>query len=143
MRIWTVHTLPEAPAAPLVEAARAAMPRRASPVLLVREGFSWAAFLFGVLWLLWHRLWLAVLGYLLLALALALLLPAGAPSLVGSLALQFLLGSHAGDLRRRMLARCGYRTEEVVAARDLDRATARLLALRPALADRWARAALA
>jgi Protein of unknown function (DUF2628) len=33
----------------------------------VREGFNVWAFLFGPLFLLWHRLWLALAGWLLLA----------------------------------------------------------------------------
>ena len=30
--------------------------------MFVRDGFSFAAFLFGPLWFLWHRLWLALLA---------------------------------------------------------------------------------
>ena len=51
--------------------------------LLVRDGFSWPAFAFTVLWFLFHRLWLAALlvlvGLVALAAAgIALGLPAGA-----------------------------------------------------------------
>ena len=31
----------------------------ADATVFVREGFSWSAFSFGPLWLLWNRLWLA------------------------------------------------------------------------------------
>ena len=158
MRVWTVHTLPDAEegpdgAGPVRADAEAPPPppppagkrrrRPASPVVLVREGFAWAAFFFGVLWLLWHRLWLAALLYLLLAFALGALLPAGAPGAAAALALQFLLGAHANDLRRRALAHLGYRQSGVVAERDTDLALARVLAQRPALVAPLARAALA
>jgi uncharacterized protein DUF2628 len=152
MRIWTVHTAPEAtsparagPVAPAVEGreagGRAAGGERAT-VVLVREGFSWAAFLFALPWLLWHRLWLAALLYLALAVAIGLLVPEPFGPAAG-LALQFLVGAHANDLRRRRLARRGYTQAHVVAERDLDLATARLLGARPDLAEAWARASLA
>ena len=48
MRIWTVHL-------PRGSATTARTPR--APVL-VREGFSWGAFLFALPWLLLHRLWI-------------------------------------------------------------------------------------
>jgi hypothetical protein len=110
-------------------------------VVLVREGFSWLAFLFNVLWLLWHRLWLAALGYLVLAVLVGALLPGGGVGFAAGLALQFLLGAHANDLRRWALARRGYAQAHVVAERDQDAALARLLAQRPDLAGLWARPA--
>ena len=128
MRVWTVHT------------ASTVIPAR-TPVL-VREGFSWGAFLFSLPWLLLHRLWLAALLWLVLAVGLLLLLPAPA-GVVAVLAGQFLLGCHAPDLRRWGLRRRGYDGLHVVAERDEDRAVARLLEVRPELARAWARAALA
>jgi Protein of unknown function (DUF2628) len=127
MRVWTVHT---APAATAIRPARA-------PVL-VREGFSWGAFLFSLPWLLLHRLWLAALLWLAAALALVLLLPAPA-GVVAVLAGQFLLGCHAPDLRRWGLRRRGYDGMQVVAAQDEDGALARLVEARPELAAAWAR----
>jgi hypothetical protein len=131
MRIWTVHAMPQG---------AAALPD--APVRLVREGFAWIAFLLPVLWLLWHRLWLATLVYVGLATALAALAP-GPVALPAGLALQFLIGVHAQDLRRRALRRRGYATVAVVAERDQDRALARLLAERPDLAAPIARAVFA
>ena len=128
MRVWTVHT------------ASADIPPRA-PVL-VREGFSWGAFLFTLPWLLLRRLWLAALLWVAVAVALLVLLPAAAgPVLL--LAGQFLLGCHAPELRRWGLRRRGYDGVHVVAERDEDRAVARLLEARPELARAWARATLA
>ncbi len=126
MRVWTVHA-DRAAGSP---AAAATLPR---PPVLVPERFSFLAFLFNLAWLLWHRLWLAALAYLGLALALGLLLPPG-PGVLAALGLQFLLGAHAHDLRRRALARRGYAQIGLVAARDEDAALARLIDRRPELA---------
>ena len=145
MRVWTVHLPP-----PPTEAGR---PRAAPAPVLVREGFSWGAFLFGPFWLLAHRLWLAALLWLVAVVA-ALLVPAGGAVALPALlvpaggavalpALQFFLGCHARDLQRRALARKGYAQAHVVAERDEERALARLLAARPELVAAWGRAALA
>lgn len=159
MRVWTVHARQERPltggpgepgmpnpwAAPGATVPAVAPTSRLTPgdpVALVPEGFSWAAFFLSVIWLLWHRLWLAALLFAVLGFALAALLPM---ALAGpaQLALGFLLGAHAHDLRRRALARRGLAELGVVAARDQDAALARLLAERPDLAAPLARAALA
>jgi hypothetical protein len=135
MRVWTVHVQP----IPATGTAGGRAPRRA-PVL-VREGFSWGAFLFGPLWLLAHRLWLPALLWFAAAAVLILLARFGGAALLP--ALQFLLGCHARDLQRRALARRGYAQAHVVAERDEELALARLLAARPELAAAWGRAALA
>ena len=31
--------------------------------VFVRDRFNWAAFIFGALWMIWHRLWLVLLGF--------------------------------------------------------------------------------
>lgn len=134
MRVWTVH-LP-----PATE--EGAGRRRPREPVLVREAFSWGAFLFGPIWLAAHRLWLAASLWFAATLALLLLVPAGAAVLLP--AAQFLLGCHARDLQRRGLARRGYAPAHVVVAeRDEERALARLLAARPDLAAAWGRAARA
>src|SRR3712207_2763918 len=81
---------------------REGRPSRRPPVL-VREGFSWGAFLFGPFWLLANRLWLAALLWLVAAVAALLLASVGGAWALP--ALQFLLGCHARDLKRRALAR--------------------------------------
>ena len=121
MRVFTVH-------------ARAAgeKPGAKPATRLVREGFSVWAFLFGPLWLLWHALWLALLGYLLLAFAISFIPdPWENPA---ALALQVLLGLHARDLQRWTLRRRGFLTEGVVAGRDEEEALLRLVSARPGLA---------
>jgi hypothetical protein len=141
MRIWTVHADRRAEANAPAEGSPAAAPAPRPPVL-VPERFAWGAFFLGALWLLWHRLWLATLGYLLLAFALALVVPPAAawPAAFG---LQWLLGAQANDLRRWTLARRGFRLAGVVAARDEDAALARLVEQQPALGAPLLRASLA
>lgn len=129
MRVWTVHAEP-----PPAAGADAVAPAPGG-VVLVPEGFAWLAFLFGPVWLAWHRLWLWAGLYLLAVVALGLLLPAGV-AVPAEFALQFLLGAHGHDLRRRRLARRGLVETGVVAGSDLDSATARLLDHQPGLAAR-------
>lgn len=89
-------------------------------IVLVREGFSFWAFIFTVLWLLLHQCW-RMAGLYLLCMA---LIEYGAPRLgVGAagltllpLALQVWLGFAAHDARRAALARRGYREIDVVCA---------------------------
>ncbi|MFH5923169.1 DUF2628 domain-containing protein [Roseomonas xinghualingensis] len=99
---------------------------------LVREGFSFWAFLFGPLWLLWRGLWLALLGYLVVMVAIAFI-PDPWETFVG-LALQVLFGFHARDLERWTLRRRGFASQGVVAAHDEDEAALRVMRARPWLA---------
>jgi hypothetical protein len=100
--------------------------RGPAPPVLVPEGFSiWAA-LFGPFWLLAHRAWIP--ACLLLAAGLAVgradqILASPAP-LLGLMLLQGLCGR---DLVRWGLARRGYAEGPVVAGADRDSAFARLL----------------
>lgn len=122
MRAWTVHLPPEAASS--------------RPPLLLREGFSFWAFLFGPFWLLAHRCWLAGLAALLLMVALGFL--PGAWGALLPLGLNLLLGFHAQDLRRWTLGRRGWRLAHVVLGEDEDTALVRLLTREPALLERWA-----
>ena len=118
MRTWTVHLKPDA-----------------QPVL-VREGWSWGAFLFGPFWLLFQRAWLP--GGAVLALTLILAAAARQPTqALLSLALGVLLGLLGRDLVRWSLQRRGYRLAHVLAARDEEGALGRLLAVRTDLAARY------
>ena len=97
MRIYTVH-IPEVDA--VVRA------------VAVKEGFSWPAFVFSVVWALWHRLWLAAALFLVANLALGLLIfYIGANQLVQavvSIGLAVIIGSTANDFRRRKLGKKGF-----------------------------------
>lgn len=104
--------------------------------VLVPEGWSWGAAVFGPLWLLAKRAWIP--GVILLAAT--LVASVIAPRLSGVLALGFaaLAGFVGQDAVRWSLARRGYVMLEIIAARDRDSALVRLLTARPELAERFA-----
>ena len=98
-------------------------------IVLVREGFSWGAFLVSVLWALWNRLWLVAVA--LIALELLLPLVTGwiglgpASGGVVSFALAVLVGMFGNDLRRWTMEGRGYAEVALVAARSPDEAQQR------------------
>ena len=103
--------------------------------VLIREGWSWGAALFGPLWLLVERSWIPLL---LEAASLGLaeaLLPDRfwAAALAGLFLFNGLLGR---DLARWSLERRGYALGSVVLATDRDAALLRLFAARPELLER-------
>ncbi|WP_428485205.1 DUF2628 domain-containing protein [Rhodopila sp.] len=112
----------------------------AEPVL-VREGFSWGAFLFGPIWLAAHRAWIAaaisLAGFVVIA-ALATQ-PLG---LILGFGLAVGLGLIGHDLRVWSLEHKGYLLVHVVAARGAEEALLRLLTNRPDLAQRYGAGAL-
>jgi hypothetical protein len=100
----------------------------------VRDGFHiWAALL-GVVWLAWHRLWLALIGWIVLMIAIdvgLVRLGVGGPAIFlvdGLLAL--LLGFEASSLQRWTLSRCNWRQLDIVVAADEEAAERRFF-------DRW------
>jgi hypothetical protein len=124
MRVYTVHVPP--------------FSSREPDPILIKEGFSWPALLFGPLWSLASRLWLVTVGLVVVLVALGAVLDALAVDdlveTVVSLAVAVLIGAHGNDWRRRALARRGYREAGVVAARSIDEALARYLDAEPARA---------
>src|SRR5689334_16081794 len=75
----------------------------------VRDGFHFWAFLLGPVWMLWHRLWLVLLSYIVVTTAIQLGLFALGMSSAVKLAVGFLIallvGFEAGTLRRWSLRR--------------------------------------
>jgi len=120
MSIYTVHQ------PPLESGAAAAEPYR---FVFVRDGFSWWAFLLTPLWMLRHRLWLALAVYLLVSVALDAGLRALGASvftlIVASLLISLLAGLEAGTLRRLKLARRHWRYIGVVTGDDVEDAERR------------------
>lgn len=104
--------------------------------MLLVEGFRWGAFVFGPLWLLYHR---AYIPAVLAAAAWALILAGsfGALRIVLLAGLAILLGLFGTDCRRFALARRGFLLVDVVAARDAEAALARFLARWPDQAGRF------
>ena len=97
--------------------------------VFVRDGFSWAAFLFGALWMLWRRLWLVFLGYLVLMGALEVMFrllgaSLGTRAMIGFL-IALLIGLEAGSLRRWIMIRRGWRDHGIVVGNDLEGAERR------------------
>jgi len=131
MSIYTVHQPPLQSGAAGAEAYR---------FVFVRDGFSWWALLLTPLWMLRHRLWLALAVYLLASAA----LDAGLRALGGSaftlvlagLLISLLAGLEAGTLRRAKLARGRWRNIGVVSGDRLEGAERRFF-------DSWIRQSLA
>ncbi len=117
MRVWTAHERPHA-----------------TPIL-VREGFSFGALIFGPFWLAAHTAWLPALASFLLAILIAVLAnpPASTVLFIG---LAILLGFSGRDLVRWSLARRGYLESSVVTGRNEDEAQGRLLDARPDLVEK-------
>src|SRR5258707_8324672 len=117
MAVYTVHV-------PLSRDGASAPER----FVFVRDGFSFAALLFGPLWMLRHRMWLVLLGYGVVVAALALVLHLHGSVAVGPIVwalFGLLLGFEAGTLRRFTLGRRGFRNSGVVVGDDLELAERR------------------
>ena len=121
MRVWTVHLRP----------ALAGNPAR---TVMVREGFSWLAALFPLLWFFAKRLWLVAALYFALATLMGFVLPA-AISPWALVALQILTGFEARSLQRWSLERQGFRLMGVVQGRNEEGAVLNLADRRPDLAQ--------
>lgn len=111
MKSYTAHTKPDCP-----------------PVLLL-EGWSWGAAIFGPLWLLAYRAWIPAV---LFGAAVVLVMALARPELGGliGLGLGVLAGLLGRDAVRWSLERRGYLLSHVLAARDEESALARLLQVR-------------
>jgi hypothetical protein len=98
-------------------------------LVFVRDGFYFWAFLLGPLWMLWHRLWLVLLLYLVATTALqtalwALGMSATVKFTVGFL-IALLVGVEAASLRRWTYARRRWSNLGLVVAPDLESAERR------------------
>jgi hypothetical protein len=119
MAIYTVYQPP----------LRGADARHVDRFVFVRDGFFWSAFLLAPLWMLRHRLWLALALYAAVAIAIG----AGAQffrlSAVITAAIAFvlslLIGFEASTLRRWALARRKWTNVGVVVGDDLELAERR------------------
>ena len=120
MAVYTVHQPPARHADPLPEAER---------IVFVQDGFSFWAFLVAPLWMLWHRMWLVLLGYVVVLAAVDTALSAigasrTAISVIG-LFISLLVGLEASTLRRLSLRRRGFRNVGIVSGADREDAERR------------------
>ncbi|OKH87321.1 DUF2628 domain-containing protein [Thalassospira sp. TSL5-1] len=107
MKVYTVHI----------------NPGQADPIenaVLVREGFNFWAFLLTGLWALFHRQWLAFIGLLVVSglVNLAIHLANGGPEMdfLLNIVVSIGFGLVANDLRRRKLAKQGWKMVEIIAS---------------------------
>jgi Protein of unknown function (DUF2628) len=130
MSVYIVHE------PPLRHRAGAGAAPDANRFVFVRDGFSFWAFLLGPLWMLRHRMWLVVIGYLVITIGLQVLMRlAGGSAMIGgviSLLIALLVGLEAGTLRRFTLGRRRWQTIGVVSGDDLEDAERRFF-------DAWVR----
>jgi hypothetical protein len=125
MPVYTVH-------AP--RGADAAVRDGTGKFAFVRDGFFVWAFLLGPVWLAWHRLWLALLGYVAVtavgAGALSLLDAGTGARFAVMLLIASLMGFEAASLWRWTLSRRNWRQIDIVVADDEEAAERRFF-------DRW------
>ena len=100
--------------------------------LFVRDGFHFWAFLLAPLWLLWRRLWLLLLLYLIgsavLAITFAMLRAPLTLQIATDLLIALLIGLEAASLWRWRLARRGWQTLGFVVGDDEESAERRFFA---------------
>lgn len=120
LRVYTVH-LPSL-------LARDKMP------VLIKEGFSWGGFLFGMIWALWHRLWIEAAALLALTLAVGVIADYIALSetieAAVMLTIAVLIGCSGNDWRRESLRQSGYHEVGVVVGSNMEEAMRRFFDLR-------------
>jgi hypothetical protein len=128
MPAYAVFEPPARANRPLVE--------HAARFVFLRDRFSWGAFLLGPLWMIWRRLWLVLIVYLVAIVAIAyamqrFAIPTSAQYIV-CLLVALLVGMEAPGLRRWTLQRKGWHERGIVVADDLEMAERRFF-------DAWSR----
>src|ERR1700681_2244712 len=123
MPVYTVH-------APTANPGIAATDRFA----FVRDGFHLWAAVFGPLWLAWHRLWLALIGWIVVILAVDVGMTGlganGTAILLANVLIALLMGFEASSIPRWTLSRRHWRQLDIVVARNQEAAERRFF-------DRW------
>jgi hypothetical protein len=113
MAVYTVHQ------PPLKKYEAAPDPERFA---FVRDGFSFWAFLFGPLWMLRHRMWLVLLGYIVIVVAMHVGLrfvgASNGGTFFASFMLALLVGMEAGTLRRFTFGRRRWRNVGTIVGGD-------------------------
>lgn len=106
-------------------------------VIFLKEGFSWPAMIVPLLWMLYHRMWLAAAGYVGLSGGVAMLGQLFGANETSAAIIGFgfglIVAFEANGLRRWYLQRSGYRQVASVAEKNLPLAEARYFAGRPVM----------
>jgi hypothetical protein len=127
MSVYTVHE------PPLRAADTSADPRR---FVFVRDGFYLWAFLLTPLWMLWHRLWVVLVLYLVVSIGieatLRMLGASGSMIVLVGILISLLAALEAGTLRRLTLTRRCWRNVGLVSGDRLEDAELRFF-------DAWVR----
>ncbi len=123
MPVYTVHEPPVRTPGALADPARFAF---------VRDGFYWWAFLLTPLWMLWRRLWLVLLLYIVISIGIETAMHVfGASGRLISLVailISLLAGLEASSMQRFTLKRRGWKNVGVVSGSDLEDAEHRFFA---------------
>jgi hypothetical protein len=123
MPVYTVHEPPVRPPGALADPARFAF---------VRDGFYWWAFLLTPLWMLWRRLWLVFVLYLVVSIGIETGMriygASGGMISLAAILISFLVGLEAGTLQRFTLKRRRWKNVGVVSGGDLEDAEHRFFA---------------
>ena len=102
--------------------------------VFVRDGFHFWAMIFGPLWLIWNRLWLATIGWIIAVISLDIVLAelgVGRMGIFGANVLAaILMGLEAASLQRWTLSRSRWRQLDTVVGDDEETAERRFF-------DRW------
>jgi hypothetical protein len=124
MPVYTVH-------APVASGAGLAA---ADKFVFVRDGFHFWAAVASVVWLIWHRLWLALIGWIVVMVAVQFGMTALGTSrgtiLVTDILIAILMGLEAASLQRWTLSRRKWRQVDIVVADDAESAERRFF-------ERW------
>src|SRR5688572_18654930 len=111
MKVYTAHRSPNAPR---------------EHALFVKDGFSWPAFLFPLIWPIVKGLWMELALYALAVVAISAIASAtdlsGGSTFAIFLGLNLILGFEANRLNRRALARRGLAEEGPFVGDDLEEA---------------------
>jgi hypothetical protein len=140
MPVYTVH-------APVAAQGGHTMDATTDRYEFVRDGFYFWAMIAPVIWMLYHRLWLALVGYIVLSVAMGFVLSrlgvSSGTAFVAFGLISILIGLEAASLRRRKFSGRKWRQLDVVVADDEEAAERRFFdrhagALAPSSATSWA-----
>ena len=115
VKIYTVHES---------ESVRGTVEERVDELLFIKDGFAILAVLSPFLWFIWHKLWIALIGYISI---LAVLMGVGELAGFGEAQMGFLstmlnvaVGLEANNIRRWFVERSGMAQIGVVSGHDLE-----------------------